>query len=1472
MKKLLAAVVAALLMATVFVSCVSAASRDFQKENEVAGQLKSLGLFKGVSDTDFALEREPSRIEALVMLIRLLGKESEALKTTAKHPFTDVDAWADKYVAYAYSEGLTNGVSATEFGRSNASAATYLTFVLRALGYSDANGADFTWNDPFTLAKKIGVLTDDVKTEAFMRGDVALVSKNALSAKLKGSDTTLADKLIAEGVFTREAYAAAFDVYSEPTNEVDFKKFEGKSYLGLSEYPDPLVISFKSEEHFEANSMLYIHRADVRESGTYEFKNGALKLSYNEPAGDWQGQYRVMFQLETVNFLDPAHTLVQVIYRTDAKDGELRFYNNGGITEYLVLDKDVSKSDGEWVRSEVMEMPDSMVKRLNSERHLTLCLHTSEKDASIEIREVKFFCSPEQVKVDMGLIAADGGKKTVEPMVYRFDSQSALYASRGRLYIHSDKSKPNEQGVYEFTKTDGVPALRMYYDEHSNWVPYRTMIRPYSAETAARFNESGTWYVRVRYKTDAKTFSQLTLTNNNGGESIVLENDFVKNSGEWCVSAPVEMPVAFAKRLASNMWLTLGFNFFETDVEAYISEVGFFPSYESACEYYGDTAELSVETSVVARMKLGTPEITILGSDGNSDTAGYFEKDPISGAPVLKYTPYDKHGWGNYRVMPAFKAVTEEMSTAKYFRIAYKAKNPANADKVSLAVVSNSQKSVLIVEDDVKNTNGEWVLSPVQEMSPIIHTRWLTVAKPMHCTVSFYGGEGGEYSIGEIIFFDDLDDAIAWEYDGDTKVDISIFGNPIDKYTVVIPENTRRRTSDAVDTLVDHIRQISGVSLEVITDAAPVRPYEIVVGNTTREAGAAYYSVNNGKYVTGACGAEVSTASKVGNTLLITGGSEIAIEEGMTEFLTVFLGYGSKALPEKIAFDLDTEFMSKATMKPFTPAWDDPAPVADPDVFTDNFNDEAVGTSPDYWVEEYATDNWLIKTDGAEKFYSTDAKAFTYTRLHVYERDIDYTVKMRFDKLGADSDAGLLVRYNDAGAYVRVGYTDGSWYLRFSEGDDFNLYTLAKAPYEMKEGTWYTLRVTANKKDVKLYVDGALVLESKYVAHISPGPMGMFAENASVSFDDVSVTLVSGQGKVMKGVVDATFWREEGWLCSGSVLEMKDKRVRYVHSVEGQQYVSNDGGVTWGKEKFTDVTSDCVNIFRLQSGNLIKMMEETVDGVLYHVTYTSSDDGITWVRGGNVAPHDYKGYGTMIQTIENDKFSQVSSGRVFVSQNYQGTIPKGQPNDHMVVFNEIWYSDDEGKTWIQANMSSYDCTDATHVGETKVIETADGTLLWITSWNNLGYIIASESKDNGVTWGPFYNLTQFSCSVSSYGIMRDEYADNDTTYYLAWVYNEPIASAVLRSRLCLAKTTDGRNWTFLGDVYRWESNWANSGGMAINHIVDPFLTVTEDYLFVGSGFSNRRSYGSNSGHNNQQQKVYRIEKDSLVAYDAFPNP
>ena len=100
-----------LLCITMFVGFIPQATyaqtaRDTSFEEKLAADLKQLGLFKGVSDTNFDLNREPTRVEALVMLIRVLGKENTALNSNSNHPFLDVPDWADKYVSYdEYLEG-----------------------------------------------------------------------------------------------------------------------------------------------------------------------------------------------------------------------------------------------------------------------------------------------------------------------------------------------------------------------------------------------------------------------------------------------------------------------------------------------------------------------------------------------------------------------------------------------------------------------------------------------------------------------------------------------------------------------------------------------------------------------------------------------------------------------------------------------------------------------------------------------------------------------------------------------------------------------------------------------------------------------------------------------------------------------------------------------------------------------------------------------------------------------------------------------------------------------------------------------------------------------------------------------------------------------------------------------------------------------------------------------------------------------
>lgn len=190
-----------LLVGTMLFSMPITASAASTQAQTAADTLHSLGLFNGTG-TDasgkpiYQLDRAATRAEATTMLVRLLGKEDEAKSGTWSTPFTDVPAWAQPYVGYAYTNKLTTGTSATTFGGSQAISATqYLTLVLRAMGYE--SGTDFEWNKAWELSDDLGMTGGnyDANTKSFLRGDIAQISLNALNAPLKDSTQSLADQL-----------------------------------------------------------------------------------------------------------------------------------------------------------------------------------------------------------------------------------------------------------------------------------------------------------------------------------------------------------------------------------------------------------------------------------------------------------------------------------------------------------------------------------------------------------------------------------------------------------------------------------------------------------------------------------------------------------------------------------------------------------------------------------------------------------------------------------------------------------------------------------------------------------------------------------------------------------------------------------------------------------------------------------------------------------------------------------------------------------------------------------------------------------------------------------------------------------------------------------------------------------------------------------------------------------------------------
>ena len=192
--KLLISVMIAAMLASSFI--LTAAAADYR---HLADELNGLGLFGG-TENGYELDRAPSRAEALVMLIRLLGLEETAKSGEFNHPFTDVDSWFSPYAGYAYEHGLTDGIGEGLFGpNQRCTAQMYVTYVLRALGYDDTSG-DFTYDGAVEFAKSVGIIDDTLAGAEFLRDHLVAVSYLALSAVPKnGEYGSLLEKLIEQG-------------------------------------------------------------------------------------------------------------------------------------------------------------------------------------------------------------------------------------------------------------------------------------------------------------------------------------------------------------------------------------------------------------------------------------------------------------------------------------------------------------------------------------------------------------------------------------------------------------------------------------------------------------------------------------------------------------------------------------------------------------------------------------------------------------------------------------------------------------------------------------------------------------------------------------------------------------------------------------------------------------------------------------------------------------------------------------------------------------------------------------------------------------------------------------------------------------------------------------------------------------------------------------------------------------------------
>jgi peroxiredoxin len=226
-----------------------------------ATKLSTIDVFKG-SDSGFELLRQPTRLEGLVMLIRLIGKEDEVLKLPAnqKSVFSDVPLWGVRYANYAFSKKMTYGIGNGQFGSAQIlSAKAYHTYLLRALGYDDT-AKDFTLDtaNQFALSKGLinATYLKSVDSGIFLRDHVAFSSYNALMAYNKAGNYRLIDILVSSGDISEKLAAGLITLkkvdtsiaegFTKGTRAYDFtvKDLKGTAFTLSKQLGKVVVVNF----------------------------------------------------------------------------------------------------------------------------------------------------------------------------------------------------------------------------------------------------------------------------------------------------------------------------------------------------------------------------------------------------------------------------------------------------------------------------------------------------------------------------------------------------------------------------------------------------------------------------------------------------------------------------------------------------------------------------------------------------------------------------------------------------------------------------------------------------------------------------------------------------------------------------------------------------------------------------------------------------------------------------------------------------------------------------------------------------------------------------------------------------------------------------------------------------------------------------------------------------------------------------
>ncbi len=343
---------------------------------DAANILKDIGVFKG-SDKGFELDRQATRLEGLILLIRLLGKEDEAL-TTDYGPsyFNDVPSWAISYTNYAYYNGLTNGIGNQTFGSyANLNAKAFSTFVLRALGYDDDQG-DFTYQESHNYLSSL--LTFTIDETNFTRGQVADICYESMYLLTKDTTFPLYTHLIQSGDIDIKALLlfnqVPKDYYTYDTTIIDAD--DSLEHLNLTIKANQLILdaSYPTPSQY---AWIFLDSID----NIVQFSGNKLDLVYNLDSKD----NSQLFSIYLNNNQSGNYTSWVYDFTINSYDEEYKFLLNPIIARNDVIYDYYQDIDGNYLgeeyqiypnQNQIQVLADQITEGLTATRDKIEAIHT----------------------------------------------------------------------------------------------------------------------------------------------------------------------------------------------------------------------------------------------------------------------------------------------------------------------------------------------------------------------------------------------------------------------------------------------------------------------------------------------------------------------------------------------------------------------------------------------------------------------------------------------------------------------------------------------------------------------------------------------------------------------------------------------------------------------------------------------------------------------------------------------------------------------------------------------------------------------------------------------------------------------------------------------------------------------------------------------------------------------------------------